>query len=99
MSCKWSLLSTTVLVLLALASGCADADGASPPTVASVDAPEPLTTDAGARPVDAAPEPVTTCCRLDNDRGERLDYKCGATGTAISADWFEERGYRCWLVQ
>lgn len=49
MACKWSLLSLTVLVLTATASGCAG-NGASPPS-ATDDAPEPPTADAG--PADA----------------------------------------------
>jgi hypothetical protein len=50
--------------------------------------------DAGA---DAAPEAATTCCRLDNESGERLDYLCTATAT-LNIEWAVERGYRCWSV-
>lgn len=94
-------MKRTILVacMMAIALGCAGSadDGEVP--VASADAGSPVQAPADAGVPDAAPEPLTTCCRLDNERGERLDYKCGATGTAISAAWFESRGYRCWLVQ
>ena len=86
------------LLLLASALGCGG-DVEPPPSVAA-DAPEPTTADAGASPdAGALAPPSTTCCRLDNERGERLDYKCGLTGTAISVEWFEARDYRCWLVR
>jgi hypothetical protein len=88
---RYRLCSLVVLVLTAWAPGCAE--DSVPPSV-SVDAPEPFTADAGA--ADAADAgPQATCCRLDNERGERLDYKCS---TGLNVPWFEERGYRCWLV-
>jgi hypothetical protein len=85
--------SLLVLVGVALALGCGGIGVEFPPSADAGSAPG-LPNDAG--PVDAPAEPVTTCCRLDNERGERLDYKCS---TALSVPWFEERGYRCWLVQ
>jgi hypothetical protein len=87
-------------ILMSLVLGCAGAaDDAEPDPVGETSAPDAGTADASGS-LDAGPAPpLTTCCRLDNERGERLDYKCGETGTAISAAWFEERGYRCWLVQ
>lgn len=93
-----------LMVLAAACGGVSEGDEALPPEDAGegegagAPAPGPPTNDAGA---DAGAPVVqsTTCCRLDNERGERLDYKCGATGAAISTDWFEGRGYRCWLVR
>lgn len=38
------------------------------------------------------------CCRLDNARGERLDYKCSSS-PAFGTAYLEARGYRCWLAQ
>ena len=80
--------STRVLVVVAslVAAGCE-----APPPAGLPAADEPIA-DAGS---DAAPE-LVTCCRLDNDRGERLDYKCS---TALDTGYLEARRYRCWLVQ
>jgi hypothetical protein len=47
---------------------------------------------------DAGRDPVTRCCRLDNARGERLDYKCSA-GEGFDVGYLEGRGYRCWLAE
>lgn len=87
---RYRLCSLVVLVLTAWAPGCAE--DSVPPSV-SVDAPEPFTADAG--PADAGATPQTTCCRLDNERGERLDYKCS---TGLNVERLKEQGYRCWLV-
>lgn len=63
----------------------------------SGEAETPEALDSGVPPTtDAAVEPLTTCCDLRNDRGERLNYMCG---TAINVASATERGYRCWLVQ
>jgi hypothetical protein len=55
--------------------------------------------DAGAQSSpDAEPDSgtkLTTCCRLDNELGERLSYMCGES---VSVDWAVSRGYRCWTV-
>lgn len=90
---KWSLRSALVFGLLSTAPGCGS-DGYSPPPV-DVRAPEHLIQDAGA---DAGRDPVTRCCRLDNARGERLDYKCSA-GAAFDVGYLEGRGYRCWIAE
>ena len=81
--------SARVLVVVAslVAAGCE----ASPP--AGLPAADEPIADAGR---DAAAASVTTCCRLDNDRGERLDYKCS---TALDRGYLEARGYRCGLAQ
>jgi len=97
MRARTSLRLLSALVVLALAPGCGG--GVESPPSVSADAPGSTTADAGARP-DAEPEaPSTTCCRLDNERGERLDYKCGETGVAIDEPKLEGLGYRCWLVR
>lgn len=76
-----------------LVDAAADAGGTAHSPDAAPDATPHAAPDAGA---DA--EPVTTCCRLDNDRGERLDYKCSSSG-AFDTGYLEGRGYRCWLAQ
>ena len=87
--------SPRVLLLLALlAPGCGGVGVESPPSVDAGSTPGLAPTDAGA--VDAgSPDATMTCCRLDNERGERLDYKCSA---GLNVPWFEGRGYRCWLA-
>lgn len=89
---KWSLRCALAFGLVSTAPGCGS-DGSSPPLV-DVRAPERLTNDAGAD----AGEPVMKCCRLDNARGERLDYKCSSS-PAFGTAYLEARGYRCWLAQ
>lgn len=93
--------STNLAVcMMFLALGCAgSADDGDPVTELSVvdagGAPAQAPADAGAP--DAAPEgPLTTCCRLDNERGERLNYLCSEQ---LDVPELEGEGYRCWLVQ
>lgn len=74
-----------VCVALLVAAGCE----AVPPGSGSPAADEPIA-DAGP---DAAPAPVT-CCRLSNERGERLDFKCSSS-PAFDVGYLEGRGYRC----
>lgn len=81
-----------------LALGCGGVDVESPPSVDAGSTPGQATTDAGVPGGAASPEPVTTCCRLDNERGERLNYMCGQTGVALDVPKLEGQGYRCWLV-
>jgi hypothetical protein len=85
--------SLMVLVGVALlAPGCGGIGVEPPPSADAGSIPGQATTaDAG-----APAEPLTTCCQLDNERAERLDYKCS---TGLNVPWFEGRGYRCWLVQ
>jgi hypothetical protein len=87
-----SLMVLVGVALLAL--GCGGVDVESPPSVDAGSTPGQATTDAD---VDAGPpEPVTTCCRLDNERGERLNYMCSLS---LDVPKLEGQGYRCWLVQ
>lgn len=86
-----SLTSRTILALsLLLASAC----GSASPPASDADEASDLTPDAGADAGEPG-APDTTCCRLDNERGERLNYMCGV---AVDAAWAEARGYRCWVV-
>ena len=88
---KTLLRSALALVVVHLAPGCGSDAGYSPPPGADVcRAPEHLTIDAGCD----AGVPMK-CCRLDNARGERLDYKCS---TALDTVYLEARRYRCWVV-
>jgi hypothetical protein len=85
-ACRVAVAAEPAIVVLAFApAGCA----LSPPSASPPE--QNPSADAG---VDAGT--VTKCCRLDNARGERLDYKCG---TAIDTGYLEGRGYRCWLAQ
>lgn len=85
-----------ILMLMGLACAGAASDDLPPET--SV----PVVTDAGAAAdadgqADAGmARPLTTCCRLDNERGERLDYLCSEQ---LDVPELEGEGYRCWLVR
>lgn len=90
-----SLVGPRTLLLLAcsLALACGDGEAVPPGPVPMPPGRAP-TYDAGAP--DAGGASLTTCCRLDNAQGERLDYKCS---TALDVDYLEARDYRCWLVE
>lgn len=78
----------TAPVWVAQATGCyAASDGRAPFEVVDAGPLGDAGADSGAT--------VTTCCRLDNELGERLNYICGES---ISVEWAVARGYRCWEV-